>query len=266
MAGIVATINAVDLGNEIQMQFEYTQERAEMLRRMATNLVLQALDRQRNVPLREALRDPELSSQLVDMMTAMPALLEIAVCDPHNEILADSDPTRLGKTFTVYDDFGPVVTGTNWLQKLEILTEDKRYYELEQPLGTGGQTLLYVRVVVYPALIRSSIMPSLRKNATIALLSILGAICVTLIFSTIAFRPLGKLGHMLDALARGEYEEPAPPPPRSPVDELGVMASKVSLLGAQLRGAKYDFSDLRGNLERLLDQLEDAVFIFGREH
>ena len=43
------------------------------------------------------------------------------------------------------------------------------------------------------------------------------------------------------------------------------MASKVSLLGEQLRGAQYDVSDLRGNLERLLDDLEDAVFIFGRE-
>ena len=26
-------------------------------------------------------------------------LLEIAVCDPHNEILADTEPGRLGKTF-----------------------------------------------------------------------------------------------------------------------------------------------------------------------
>ena len=61
---------------------------------------------------------------------------------------------------------------------------------------------------------------------------------------------------MLDMLARGEYEQPELAPPPSPVDELGVMASKVSLLGAQLKGARYDFSDLRGNLERLLDQLK----------
>ena len=43
------------------------------------------------------------------------------------------------------------------------------------------------------------------------------------------------------------------------------MATKVNLLGEQLRGAQFDFSDLRGNFERLLDQLEDAVLMFGRD-
>jgi signal transduction histidine kinase len=53
--------------------------------------------------------------------------------------------------------------------------------------------------------------------------------------------------------------------PATKTDEFGLMASKVSLLGEQLRGARYDFSDLRGNFERLLDDLEDAVLIFGRD-
>src|SRR5207247_9399930 len=56
-----------------------------------------------------------------------------------------------------------------------------------------------------------------------------------------------------------------PDPVKSPGDEFGVVASKVNLLGQQLRGAQGDFSDLRGNFERLLDDLEDAVMIFGRD-
>ena len=43
------------------------------------------------------------------------------------------------------------------------------------------------------------------------------------------------------------------------------MASKVSLLGERLRGAQYEVSDLRGNIDRLLQDLEDAVLIFNRE-
>jgi len=265
MTLIVGSIGVVDLGNEIQTQFDATMERAELLRKVAANLVVQTLERQRTVPLREALRDPSLSAELVDIMTASRTLLEIAVCDRNNEILADSDPARLGKTFENYADFGPLVTQTTWWDKLRILSGDKRYYQLEQPLGTSGRTLLSVRVVVYPALIRNAIVPRLRKNAAVVLGSILGAILVTLVFSTIAFRPLGRMGKMLDQLARGEFEPEVLPALPSPVDELGVMASKVSLLGEQLKGARYDFSDLRGNLERLLDQLEDAVFIFGRE-
>ena len=43
------------------------------------------------------------------------------------------------------------------------------------------------------------------------------------------------------------------------------MASKVNLLGQRLRGAQFEVSDLRGNIDRLLQDLEDAVFIFNRE-
>jgi signal transduction histidine kinase len=43
------------------------------------------------------------------------------------------------------------------------------------------------------------------------------------------------------------------------------MASKVNLLGQRLRGAQFEVSDLRGNIDHLLQDLEDAVFIFNRE-
>jgi hypothetical protein len=268
MAVVVGLISALDLGNDMERQFESTLERAELLKRVAARLVVQTLERQRTAPLREALRDPQLSTELVDIMTASHALLEIAVCDRSNEILVDSDPNRRGITFPPYPDFAPLVQQTNWFQKLRILLFDDKYYQLQQVLAEPGEPpipVLYVRVVVYPALIRNDIMPELKKSFGIALASLGGAIAITLLFSTLAFRPLGQLGRMLDLLARGEFDPQDQIRKTSPADELGVMASKVSLLGEQLRGAQYDFTDLRGNFERLLDELEDAVLIFGRD-
>ena len=69
---------------------------------------------------------------------------------------------------------------------------------------------------------------------------------------------------MLDLVARGEFD-PAAQGAATGRDELSVMASKVSLLGQRLRGAQFEVSDLRGNIDRLLQDLEDAVFIFNRE-
>ncbi|MDQ6708749.1 MAG: ATP-binding protein, partial [Acidobacteriota bacterium] len=40
---------------------------------------------------------------------------------------------------------------------------------------------------------------------------------------------------------------------------------KVSVLGQRLRGAKSEVSDLKDHIARLLDELEDAVLIFGRD-
>ena len=265
---IVTLVSAVDLGNDMERQFDGTLRTARFIRNEVTTLVRQTVDRERELSLREALRQPEISAELVEILAAWPSLLEIAVCDRKNEILLDSDPKRLGEKFETYPDFAPIVANTNWVQKLRILFNDTQNYQLEQPLGPpSGEVLLYVRIVVAPALIRNDIVPTMRKNALVAGASVLGAVIITLIFSTLAFRSLGRLGKMLDLLAAGQYDYPealaAPPPAKT--DEFGVMASKVSLLGEQLRGARYDFSDLRGNFERLLDDLEDAVLIFGRD-
>jgi signal transduction histidine kinase len=266
MTAIVAIISILDLGYQMDAQYAATLEHAELLKGMASNAVVEALNRDRQHPWREALQASNLQRSLIDIMSASHALLEIAVCDNDYEILMDSDPKSQGKKFPRYANFRPIVGNTNWLDKVRILGQQTSY-QLEQPLGTPGKPdMLYVRVVIYPPLIRLDIMPTLKKSASVALASVAGALCITLLFSIIAFRPLGRLGHLLDLVAKGEYDPSAlAPVSRTGADEFGIMASKVSLLGQQLRGAQFDFSDLRGNFERLLDQLEDAVLMFGRD-
>ena len=54
-------------------------------------------------------------------MTASPALLEISVIERNGEILASSDPARLGKTFEQYPYFAPVVAQSSSWEKVGIL-------------------------------------------------------------------------------------------------------------------------------------------------
>jgi signal transduction histidine kinase len=263
---MVGLVSAVELGNEIEQQFADTLERAIVLRDLTGNLVSQALNRQRTLKIEDALQDPELQHNLVSVIANSHAILEIAVINPQNKILLDSDKERVGITVPPYPDFRPIVTQAGWYRKLQVLTHrGTQYYQLEElKLGAASKPLVSVRVVIEPALIRSDIMPDLQKNAVVAGLSVLGAVVVTFLFSAVAFRPLGRIGHMLDLAAKGEYEVD-PPPVKTSGDELEVMASKVSLLGQRLRGAQFEVSDLRGNIDRLLQDLEDAVFVFDRE-
>src|SRR5579863_7770650 len=98
---IVAVVSAVDLGNDMERQFEDTLRRAELIRTNVSNAVRQAVERaQQDLSLREALRQPELTAQLQEILADSPSLVEIAVCDRKNEILLDSDPKRLGETFS----------------------------------------------------------------------------------------------------------------------------------------------------------------------
>ncbi len=264
---IVGLVAAVNFQNEVQGQFETTLERAKNLRIQATTFVSQSLDRQQTVPLADALKDPDLASLLVNIITASHAILEVAVVDPENVILADSDPYRLGVKSPGYPPFEPIVTTKKWYEKLQILLRrETQYYQLEQKLGTSEQVpLLYVRVIIDPKFLRGDIIPTLQENIRIGVLSVIGAACITFLFSAVAFRRLGRIGQMLDLAARGEYEAEAASTEPPAGDELSVMASKVSLLGQRLRGAQFEVSDLRGNIDRLLQDLEDAVFIFDRE-
>jgi signal transduction histidine kinase len=264
---MVGVVSAVELGNEIEQQFEETLERARVLRSFAINLVSQTLNRRRTMGIEDALQDPELQGNLVAIIAYSHAILEIAVVNPQNRILLDSDKERVGVTAPPLPDFQPIVNSSGWYKKLQVLTErGTHYYQLQEvKLGPSpNEPLVSVRVVIEPALIRPDIIPNLQKNAVVAVLSVLGAVVVTFLFSAVAFRPLGRIGQMLDMVAKGEYE-PEPPPVKTSSDELSVMASKVSLLGQRLRGAQSEVSDLRGNIDRLLQDLEDAVFIFDRE-
>ena len=264
---MVTVISVFNLTHEMEFQFDVTLERAETLKAVAADQVKSALNRQLKLPLREALRDPGLVSLFRNIVAAEKPILEVAVVDPHgeDEILLDSSPDRQGVHAPPYKDFRPLVTQSSWIDKVRVLWNDKDYYQLSQPLGSGEQTLLDVRVVIFPALIRSVIAPDLQKNARVAVLSIIGAVVLTFLFSAVMFRPLRLVGQMLDMVAKGEYEPEKLESKRKATDELSLMASKVSLLSQRLRGAQYEVSDLRGNIDRLLQDLEDAVFIFSRE-
>lgn len=271
---MVAVISAVTISNDMRQQFEATLERADMLKSVAADQVSQTLNRQRTVPLRAALRDPGLVSLLRNIMLAShAAILEVAVVDPHSEdeILLDSIPDRLGVHSPPYEDFRPLVTKAGWYGRMRVLMRSEtRYYQLSQALGSpsSNETLLDVRVIIDPTLIRNDIKPRMTQGANVALVSLVGAVIVTFLFSAVVFRRLRRVGHLLDMVAQGEYEpektESAKPDAGRP-DELSLMASKVNLLGQRLRGAQFEVSDLRGNIDRLLQDLEDAVFIFNRD-
>lgn len=264
---IVGIISGRDFATNTQQQFEATLSRAELLNPLAARSVRQTLNSQLTVPLRTALRDQNLANDLLDLLTQSPTILEIAVVDAKtNDILADSDPARIGAKAEPYPDFRDFVAHAGILEKLKVLRPNApHYFQLDRVLATpSGDPVLRVRVVIAPIFISSVIAPTLRHNAALAVLCLAGAVAVTLLFSALAFRPLGRLRHQLDLVTKGEYD-PEKPAGKPGTDELSIMANKVSMLGQRLRGAQYEVSDLRGNIDRLLQDLEDAVFIFNRD-
>jgi signal transduction histidine kinase len=260
---VVALISAVDLGDIMQNEFEHTLQRARVVQAVATDSVKQALNRPQALPFPGELQTPEFFDRLRSVMAASPEIVEVAVVNPDGAILADSFADSQGEARSRFPDLTPLVNQAGWFDKLRVLLgRAAGNFQIEQELGPPQ---IFVRVIVAPALIREAMKKALTQSANIALISVIGGFCVTFVFSAFAFRPLGRLRRQLDLLASGDYAPPEPATGSSANDEVSIMASKVSLLGERLRGAQFEVSDLRGNMDRLLRDLEDAVLIFNRE-
>jgi hypothetical protein len=245
------------LKTDIDKHFQFSLERAQAMQRLAVDGVSRSIEEQSNLPIPEALADDiDLAARLLKIVGVSGTLIEIAVCDRHNKVLLCTD-RRTGDIFpSDYPDYAKLVKQGSLAQRIGVLLDRRslKYYQLSEELGPEGQNPdLFVHVVIFPALLREEIVPELKRAAVVSLLSILGSILIAFVFSHFAFKPLGNVTRMLDHLTRGEYVSETPEPSiGSNEDEFGVMVSKVNLLGQQL-----------GNFERLLDQLEEAVLVFG---
>ena len=268
MALIVGVVTTSDLIGEVDTQFAVTLQRAELLKQLATTLAGSAADRDRSRPVAEMIREsPDLSPQLLNLMTATQDVVDIAITDPGGTVINSADSEEVGTAFAPLDQFRPLVEHGRWWTKVHMLLmqETKSYQISQEVLDQNRKKQFGVHILVAPPLIQQSVMPILRSHARVSLLTIACAVFGAFVFSTVAFRPLGKLGRMLDLMAQGKYELQPTEEPSAAADEFGSVVSKVSLLGQQLRGAQTEISDLKGNFERLLEEMEDAVLIFGRD-
>ncbi|MGH9719943.1 MAG: two-component system sensor histidine kinase NtrB, partial [Bryobacteraceae bacterium] len=161
---------------------------------------------------------------------------------------------RAGDQFPGYSDYQRLVNAATTWDRLRVLRRETKppTYQLSQMLELEGRgPVLSVRVLIYPSFIRDAMTKELERAALLSVLSILGSAITALLFYGYAFKPLGRVHKMLDSLARGDYQ---PGDRQGREDELGAVISTVNLLGERL-----------GGFERLLDQMEEAMLLFGHD-
>jgi signal transduction histidine kinase len=273
-AVVVGIVSIFDLSSEISRQFASTRHDSEFVRQFAEEFVKHSIDRDTSSPTaREAiLKDAQvLSTELVQVMTSMKSLVEIAVCDDKRHIIGDSFLGKIGGACPDLPDWNRAIENHSWFDRLRVLWNDSSNYQVTDVVDDRdtGAPVFILSLVLRPQFIRGELRPVLKRHLAISALAIGGAMLAAFLFSNFALRPLGRLGRMVDLITSGEYESPIEPAKaaagRESQDEFNIVASKVSMLGQQLRGAHAEFSDLKTNVERLLEELEDAVLMFARD-
>ena len=208
-------------------------------------------------------QDAGLTALLQKLTGSTPVIVEILVTGESDRILSASFPSLRGQKVQERPSFDEFDDKPVW-EKLQEVLAGSRDYEVRKPLGARGEqeAVFTVRVVLNSVLLRSQIMPSLRNLAVVSSLALLLSLVLAIVASNIAFRPLARIGEIVDRITRGEHDAyDAPPSDRA--KEVAAVESKLNVLGEQFRGAQADRAHLQANIHRLIERLEEAVLLFG---
>lgn len=211
--------------------------------------------------------DTALTELLEKTMASSNAVMEIVVCDENSRVLAASTPSRLGTAYQALPPFENWRERPLWDRVSEVLTQRKDYAIVVPLTMPGmGDPVLKIHVVVSSVLLREAIMPQVRSLLAVSVLSLLASMLLAGLFSNVVFRDLERLSKRIESIATGQFKEDEnPAEAKKESKEFADVQSKLDLLSRQFRGAREDVLQLRSNIERMLERLEESVLLFDHE-
>ncbi|HXJ43279.1 MAG TPA: ATP-binding protein, partial [Bryobacteraceae bacterium] len=203
--------------------------------------------------------DPDLMALLEQTMAQSRSIVEVNVAGADHIILASSNPGRLGTPMAARQDLGVLHDAGAWSRTRAMLTASQDY-ETRTTLGVvGSKTPMFiVQILVSSVFLRENTLPGLLD----VLIASGGALAVAFALAwwsaNLALRPLARISHLIDNIS-GPPSLTQPLPRFRHTDEareLTIIESKLSLLGERFRGAQEDATQLRTNLEGVLEKLD----------
>lgn len=277
VVSIVLALSALNLHSVATARFEDVLERARMSALQVQSVLIQRLNEQvaqRTPPasLNETKAlwseivagDQELARLLKDTMASSRTTVEIAISGEAGRILTSSNPDSIGTSARTLPSLEDWTRKSPWAKLWDIFTQ-RLDYEVRLPLGVPEQQapVFDIQVAVSSILLRNTLAPQVGYFVIGLSVSFLGALALAMLVSNLALRPLARVSDAIDRIARGEAVRDELPA-EGESKEFTALQSKLSVLGQQFRGARDDAVQLRGNIERLLERLEEVVLLFDR--
>jgi signal transduction histidine kinase len=207
--------------------------------------------------------DRDLGASLQKAMAVSPLeIVELNVANQTRQILASSNENRVGTELARLQDF------EQWnkkrlLERVLDLMLHRPNYEVVVPLGIKGQNepIFLIQVVTSSVILREALLPQFKTLGEVSGGALLAAILVTLAASNLILRPLKRIELTIDRIVQGNYggEES-----RLGAKEFAAVQNKLNLLGQQYRGARESASELRHNVDALLERLASQLDVADR--
>ena len=143
-------------------------------------------------------------------------------------------------------------------------------WEITVGLGVSEQDkpIFTIQVVTSSVFLRDALRPQIVWLGWVSGGAIGLSLLLTMLATTRALRPVKRIEDTIDRIAQGSVagEDPAggPVPNDGLAKEFRVVESKLNLLGQQYRGARADASELRHNVDQLLERMASQLDVATR--
>lgn len=208
-------------------------------------------------------RDPDITAMLQATLAKADLALAILITDDRGDILA-ATPLTHNSAFA-----GPAAGAEDihqiqqrwWAANLWDLLTRRENYVSSRPVGIQGSkhVLFKITVVIRSVLLRHSVEPALKNLVLAFALAACISIFLGAVLPNVVLDPLQRVSQTIDLIRTGQFGARVP---ERESREFADVHSKLSLLDEQYRGAKQNADELRSNIERLLQRLEEGVLLF----
>ena len=273
---VVVAISAMYFYDFTTIAFESANRRAELVADQVRDYVLERVNQQsaaRGTPsttLAESKAlwtnivqtDPNIRAMLLKTMTNADTVVDIHITGENGAVLVGSGPI-LAEDSVHATSFADVKRRSPFRNVWDLFTKSENYYS-SIPLGVSGQgtPLFHLVVMIRSSLLWTSLLSAIHNLGLAFVITFPVAVALALALPGFVLSPLEQLGRRIDALRSEEFEASETGSRKPQTREFAAVESKLDMLGQQFKGAKQDALQLRGNIEEMLQRLEEAVLLF----
>jgi signal transduction histidine kinase len=205
--------------------------------------------------------DEDISMMLVKTMAQTTGIVEINVAGQTGQVLASSNPTRVGGVLTSLQTF------RNWKNKplyrrVVDLIVRRPDYQVTVPLGIGDIPIFTIQVVTSSVLLRSALTPEVQWLALVSGSALLVSLILTATITNWVLRPLRRIEQTIDRIVQGSFRRDEQE--RGMAKEFAAVESKLNLLGEKFRGAREEATEKQHNIEALLERMASQLDVATR--
>ncbi|MBS1873891.1 MAG: PAS domain-containing protein [Acidobacteria bacterium] len=206
-----------------------------------------------------ASNDPSITSTLERAVRHWGFVSEVFITSGDGQLLASSAPQRKGPHGEM--DLAEW-TKRSLLENLRQVYIDRQDTEVLRPIAIIGETtpVLNIHVVVSPLFLRRELQSGLFGVLGVCAACLVASVILALVLPNFVLSPLERLSQNLDRMATGQFNSESES--KHEAREFAAVYTKLSNIDQQFQGARANVDELRGNVEQLLERLEEAVLLF----